>query len=97
MHNTPYSLIFLPFVCQTTRFRQDDSPSLLDLVFTSEQDMISDLSYLPPLGNSDHICIEFNLVCYSEHKESDNVKYNVRAASIDLLRQSLGSVNWGPS
>ena len=56
--------------------------------------MINNLSYLPPLGNSDHICIEFNLVCYSEQKKSDNVKYNIRAANFDLMRQSLSNVDW---
>ena len=67
---------------------------MLDLVFTNEQDMINNLSYLPPLGNSDHICIEFDLTCYIEPKKSMNLKYNIRAANIDLMKQALGNVDW---
>ena len=33
--------------------------------------MINNLSYLPPLGNSDHICIQFDILCYSEPKNVD--------------------------
>jgi len=48
-----------------TEPRPSDTPSLLDLVFTNELDMINDISNSPPLGNSDHVCI---LVCYIECK-----------------------------
>ena len=67
---------------------------MLDLIFTNEQDMIKNLAYLPPLGNSDHICIEFDLICYLEPKKFDNLKYNIRAANIDLMKQALSNVDW---
>ena len=56
--------------------------------------MINNLSYLPPLGNSDHICIEFDLTCYLEPKKSVNLKYNIRVANIELMKQALGNVDW---
>ena len=65
-HITPFldsvdDLYLFQHVTEPTRIRQDESPSLLDLVFTNEQDMINNLSYLQPLGNSDHICIQFDI------------------------------------
>jgi len=39
--------------------------------------MIGKLSYFPPLDNSDHICIQFDLLCYSAHKKA--AWYNTRA------------------
>jgi len=58
-----YSILFYCcYITEPTRFRQEETPSLLDLVFTNEQDMINSISYLLPLWNSDHICIEFELV-----------------------------------
>ena len=48
-------LFLFQHVCQPTCFRLNESPSLLDLIFTNESDMIDNLLYLPPLGNSDHI------------------------------------------
>ena len=87
-------LFLFQHITKPTRFRKDESPSLLDLVFTNEQDMISNLSYLPPLGKSDHICIHFELLCYSAHKKADNVRYNVGAANIELMKETLGNVDW---
>ena len=63
-------------------------------VFTNEEDMITNLSYLPPLGNSDHICIQFDLVCYLEPKRMDNFKYNRIVANIDLMKHILGDVDF---
>ena len=71
-------LFLFQHINEPTRYREEETPSLLDLVFTNEQDMINNLVYLPPLGNSDHICIEFDLICYSEPKKYDNLKYNIR-------------------
>ena len=83
-------LFLLQHVDKPTRIRQGDSPSLLDLVLTNEENM--NLMYLPPLGNSDHICIQFDLLRYLEPKKTDNLKYNTRAADIDLMKQTLGDV-----
>ena len=87
-------LCLFQHVNEPTRIRQGESPSLIDLVFTNEEDLVSNLSYLPPLGNSDHICIQFDLTCYSEPKKTDNFKYNTRAANIDPMKQTLGDVDW---
>ena len=38
---------------------------VLDLVFTNEEGMVSNLEYLPGLGSSDHVVLRFSLVCYS--------------------------------
>ena len=71
-----------------------DRVNLINLIFTNEEDWVSNLSHPPPLGNSDHICIQFDLTCYSEPKKTDNFKYNTRAANIDLMKQTLGDVDW---
>ena len=87
-------LFLFQHVCNPTRFRQDTTPSLLDLVFTNERDMVANLSHLPPLGNSDHVCIQFDVLCYSEYKNSDKTRYNIAAANIDMMKESLSSVEW---
>ena len=50
--------------------------------------------HLPPLGNSDHVCNEFDLICYLEVKKPDSIKYNITAASIELMKQALSDVDW---
>ena len=86
-------LFLFQHVTEPTRLRQEETPSLLDLIFTNEQDMINNLLYSPPLGNSDHICIEFDLTCYLELSKSENFKYNIGAANIDLMKQALCDVD----
>lgn len=87
--------LFQHFI-KPTRFRQGESPSLLDVVFTNEEDvhMVTNLLYLSLLDNSDHICIQFDLACYSEPKKMDKLKYNIRAANMDLMKQTLSDNDW---
>ena len=40
------------------------------------------------------ICIEFDLIYYLEPKKFDNLKYNTRAANIDLIKQAVSNVDW---
>ena len=47
-------------VTKETRFRGDNQPSLLDLIFTNEEGMIDTIEHNAPLGNSDHETLEFN-------------------------------------
>ena len=47
-----------------TRFRGNQRPSILDLVLTSEQPMIDEISFISPLGNSDHVVLSWDLLCY---------------------------------
>ena len=47
-----------------TRFRSNQRPSTLDLILTNERPMIDEVSYLSPLGNSDHVVLSFDLLCY---------------------------------
>ena len=41
--------------------------------------------YLPPLGNRDHICLQFNVLCYSEYNISDSVWYIIIAANKQIM------------
>jgi len=93
--NSVDDLFLFQHVNKPTRIREGNSPSRLDLVFTNEEDRITNLLYLPPLGNSDHVCIQIDLLCYLEFKKTDNnVRYNTREANIDQMKQSLSDVDW---
>ena len=50
-----------------TRFRGKQEPSVLDLVFTNEENMIDNISYPPGLGKSDHLVLYFDYHCYTKH------------------------------
>ena len=40
-------------------------PSVLDLIFSNEENMVEKVNFLSSLGKSDHLVLTFNLVCYT--------------------------------
>ena len=78
-----------------TRFRQGQHSSLLDLVFSNEENLITNMTQHAPIGKSDHVLLTFNIDCYSENCESDNrqvFKYN--KGNYEGMNQDLSSINW---
>ena len=59
-------------VNENTRARGTDNPSMLDLIFTRQQEDITDITYHAPLGMSDHAVINMK---YCIEEESNVSKY----------------------
>ena len=86
-------------VVSPTRARGSDTPNLLDLVFTNEQDMVNEVSHLSPLGNSDHQVLMFDFSCYidwSKPIEKHNFSKGNYAAARDKLKESYIAQSKGP-
>lgn len=47
------------YVCEPTRFAASQRFSLLDLLITKSHDVITELQYLAPWGQSDHVLLHF--------------------------------------
>ena len=54
-------------VTQPTRYRGTNNPSILDLALTNE-DLMSDIDYLSPLGKSDHCCLLLSCEVFLKEK-----------------------------
>ena len=54
-------------VREPTRSRPGQRPSILDLVLTNEEQMVSNLTYLSLQGKSDHAVLTFEFNCYIEN------------------------------
>ena len=70
----------------STRGRNSDNPSLLDLVLSNNDDLIDSVSLLPPLGKSDHSTIEA-LVNYSSNNSTDKFYLDYNNADFDSMRK----------
>lgn len=77
-----------------TRIRGAETPHLLDLVFTNEENMIDEINYLPGLGKSDHLILQFNLECYTTNNTSSKRKYNYFKADYEVLSAKLNAIDW---
>ena len=56
--------------------------------------MINNISYLPGLCSSDHVCLNFNLICYVHCRGTALKKYNIYLADVTKMRQTLETYNW---
>ena len=79
-------------VTENTRFR-NNSASKLDLVFTNEISIVEKLSFLDPLGASDHVGISFEITGIScSYSKKKITLYN--RANYEKLRTILSKVTW---
>ena len=82
-------------VTQPTRYREGQEPSLLDLIMTSEEGMINEMTHNPPLGDSDHECLNFTLECYHDKgKSSVDKRKNYYKADYKTINSRLAEIVW---
>lgn len=84
-------------VDRPTRFRLGETPHTLDLVLSNEEGMVRDLEFLPGLGASDHVVLQFQLACYSATAEPAEPRLNLNKGNYKLLNDHILSINWGAS
>ena len=93
IRTTQDSLLF-QHVLEPTRYRPGTVPNLLDLIFSNEDGIISNLSYLPGLGESDHQCLDFTLECYAPTCPDEEPKANVNRGDYDKARTMMEEIDW---
>ena len=82
-------------VTEPTRFRLNETPNLLDLIMSSDESIIQNLDYLPPLGESDHICIRFNAMCgMKETVMEESAERNFFKTDFAAVIKELDKYNW---
>ena len=77
-----------------TRFRQGNTPHILDLVFTNEEGMISNLTSHPGLGSSDHTILRFNLECYTTKIERNAPKLALDRGDYQRMAHLIEDAPW---
>ena len=77
----------------STRFKNNQTPSLLDLVLTNKEELITNIDTEAGLGKSDHVTLVISLSC-----KAKNTKYeprlNYRKADLKALNEDLAKVDW---
>ena len=67
---------------------------MLDYVFSNEEDMISNVEPLDPLGSSDHIGIKWKVNLAAPAEETAVVKLVYGKADYNRLNKQLSDVDW---
>ena len=77
-----------------THYRSDQTPNCLDLIFTNEEEMISEITTQSPIGKSHHLVLTFEAACYVEIYPSKTIKYCYDKANYDAMKQELTNWEW---
>lgn len=80
-------------VDEPTRFRCGELPSTLDLIFSSSPDLLANLLYLPPVGKSDHVTLQFELQASFDVLPRKMISARTYI-NFDSLNNDLSAVNW---
>ena len=57
--------------------------------------MIANLSYDPPLGESDHLCLRFNVACGKEEViREEKESLNIYKCNLEAVIAELGQYDW---
>ena len=77
-----------------TRYRNDQTPSILDLILSTDKHEVTDLTSLPPLGKSDHVVISFEFLCYHSIECVNVPKYLYGRGDYRSMTHELLDTNW---
>ena len=80
-------------VSKCTRGRGNDIPTLLDLVLTYDELLISDISYKSPLGKSDHSMLEFDIHCEATKQNKVFRRFYYNKGNFNEMRKSM-ELDW---
>ena len=81
-------------VDEPTRYRFGQVPSLLDLIISSKEELVKDLTYLEPIGKSDHLCLYFNIYINPEFTTTDQERYRMDKGDFVRLGHLIDTVDW---
>ena len=65
---------FYQHVKDYTRIRNHNAPSVLDVILSNEENMISVMKVLPSLGKNDHLIILFDYNCFIQRERDITFK-----------------------
>jgi len=68
--------------------------SILDLVFSDNRDLVSDISVCEGLGTSDHNKVKFNISSGIRPKDNLLIVPNFNQADFDSIRNDLAHIQW---
>jgi len=87
-------LYLIQHVTFPTRFRNNQMPSLLDLMLTDDENTVSNTTSLRPHRKSDHIVIEFDFLCYCIIKCHKISKCLYKRGDYTSITSQLLNTNW---
>jgi Endonuclease-reverse transcriptase len=87
-------LFLLQHETENTRMRLRNSPSLIDLIFTNEDNLIKKMNYEAPVGKCNHVSLTFtSMTCIAQDK-TDSSKLNYWKGNYGEIKNELSKTVW---
>ena len=80
-------------VDEPTRFREGQTPNMLDLVISNNEQLVQNIVSSAPLGKSDHVVLEVHLSIASQSTVTPE-KLNFYKGNYEEMIKELQEVNW---
>lgn len=81
-------------VKKPTRWRGGDTPNVLDLVITNEENMITNMDLQSPLGKSDHCVLVMDFNCYTIMKSKKRTVVMYNKANYGAINEDIRNTDW---
>jgi hypothetical protein len=81
-------------IYDSTRIREGNAPSMLDLIFTDSENVVNEVDYKPPVGKSDHVSIAFSYVIEAKEDVTTSKKFNYWKGDYKRINDELRCMNW---
>jgi hypothetical protein len=101
VHRTEHKLLetsqnnfLFQHISKPTTWRGSDTPHILDLIITNEENMILDIEYQSPLGKNDHCMMKFDYNCYTMAKNKGRVTKLYNRAKFKEFSEELEKIDW---
>ena len=79
---------------QPTHHRGEQRPTLIDLIFTSEEGNVNDIQHKAPLGKSHHQSIVFQYVCKTSDLDDKRQRFIYDKGNYTEMRQDFEKLNF---
>ena len=91
--NKTQELCLFQHISDVTRVRQNQTPTILEYVFTDQENLIDSVAHEAPLGKSDHMVLTWELLLETHQLKSTQVKFNYHEGDYQIIQSSLLSAN----
>jgi len=87
------------FLSQMVNFptRHGNDPTkgnTLDLILCSHPELIGNIDDIGPIGNSDHTCVQFDILISVQENLSEELIPDFRKANFEEMREQLNRIEW---
>ena len=95
--STIHECFLTQHVNDPTHYRALQTPTLIDLILSNNPELINELKFYPPFGNSHHQVVFFKIDIIPppvDMNKYQTPKYQINKGNYDNMRKYLGEINW---